>query len=268
LRFDSYTIGGITKTDWGPRLSARLLLGLGTWLSASGGRFSQTPSVGAQIPAGENFGLGLYGLQTSWQGSLGVGTECAPTLEVEVTGFAQRSVLTDLRNPGINQPDPLATDLLVRRDARAFGMEVMLRRPATQRLHGWISYTLSKSERAFGGGVIGPSDWDQRHVLSAVLGYRSGPYTFGARGHYNTGRPVLVNGDQVESFVRLPAFYQLDLRTERRILFNSFTLSVYLELVNATLTRSVYELQQLPTGEIAQHGFRVFLPSIGVRGEL
>jgi hypothetical protein len=267
LRLDSYTISGVTKADLGPRLSARLVLDEKTWVTGSSGRFSQAPSLTVQIPAAENFGLALYGLQTAWQGSLGFGTRRVPGVEVEVTGYIQRYVLTDLRDPALINPDPLASDFLVRRDARSYGMEILIRRPASERLHGWISYTLSQSQRAL-GGVIGPSDWDQRHILNAVLGYRLGRYELGARGHLNTGRPVLVNGGQAETFVRLPTFYQLDLRAERRILFDTFTLNAYVELVNATLSREVYELDQQPWGELSQRSLRVVLPAIGIRGEL
>ena len=267
LRLDSYTISGVTKSDLGPRLSARLVLDEKTWLTGSGGRFSQAPSLTVQIPAAENFGLALYGLQTSWQGALGVGTRHVPGVEVEVTGYVQRYVLTDLRDPALLNPDPLASDFLIRRDARSYGLEVMIRRPVSERLHGWISYTLSQSQRAL-GGVIGPSDWDQRHILNVVLGYRLGSYALGARGHLNTGRPVLVSGGQAETFVRLPTFYQLDLRAERRMLFDAFTLSVYFELVNATLSREVYQLDQQPTGELSERSLRIVLPSLGVRGEL
>ncbi len=77
-----------------------------------------------------------------------------------------------------------------------------------------------------------------------------------------------MNGDQSETFVRLPTFYQLDLRAERRILFDTFALSVYVELVNATLSREVYELDQQPSGELSQRSLRVVLPAIGIRGEL
>lgn len=267
LRLDSYTISGVTKMDLGPRLSARLRLGEKAWVTGSGGRFSQAPSLTVQIPAAENFGLALYGLQTAWQGSLGLGTRHVPGVEVEVTGYLQRYVLTDLRDPALTNPDPLASDFLVRRDARSYGLEVMIRRPASERVHGWISYTLSQSQRAL-GGVIGPSDWDQRHILNAVLGYRLGFYTLGARGHLNTGRPVLVSGSQADTFVRLPTFYQLDLRAERRVLFDAFTLNVYVELVNAMLSREVYQLDQQPTGELSERSLRIVLPSIGIRGEL
>lgn len=272
LRLDSYRIGGTSKVDLGPRLCVRFLLEPRTWLTASGGRFSQPPSLVLQIPGAENFGLGLYGLQTSWQGAFGIGTKRLAGFEVEVTGFVQRYVLADLRDPVLVMPDPLADNFLVRRDARSYGAEVMLRRPITERLHGWLAYTLSQSQRALEGGVIGPSDWDQRHVLNAVLGYRHGFTTLGARGHFNSGRPVLVNGEQAQEFVRLPAFYQLDLRVERRILFDRFTLDVFLEVANATATRQVLQLQRQaaigqPSGMVTGQSYRLVLPSLGVHGE-
>jgi len=268
FRWDSYSIHGTHAQHLGLRLSARLLIGEKTWLTGSGGTFSQAPSLGVQLPAAQNFGLSLYGLQTSWQAALGLGTKHVPGVEVELTGYLQRYTLTDLRDPGLIAPDPLAADFLVRREARSYGLEIMVRRPPTERLHGWVSYTLSQNERVLGAGVIGPSDWDQRHILNAVAGYRIGPYTLGARAHYNSGRPVLVYRAQAETFVRLPAFYQLDLRAERRFLFEAFTLTAYAEVVNATVTREVYQLTQDSNGDVTQQSLRVFLPSLGLRGEM
>jgi hypothetical protein len=269
LRWDSYTIGGTTKQDLGPRLSANLAVAENTWVVASGGRFSQAPSLAVQIPGAENFGLALYGLQSSWQGALGVRTRRWLGLEIEATGFLQRYVLTDIRDPTLTSRDPLIGSFLAPRDARAYGVELMLRRPEEERLHGWLSYTLSRSERALGGGVIGPSDWDQTHILNAVLGYRLGKNTLGTRLHVNTGRPVLVQGNSVERFQRLPTFYQLDLRVERRVVYDVFTFSFYVEMVNATMSRTVLELEQdWATKQITERSYRLLLPSIGVRGEL
>ena len=269
LRLDSYTISGTSKTDLGPRLSGRVLVGNKTWLVASGGRFSQAPSLALQVPGAENFGLARYGLQTSWQGALGVLAQPARTVQLEATGYVQRFVLTDLRDPTLTAHDPLAGDFLVRRDGRSYGLEVMLRRPETERLYGWVSYTLSKSERVVGRGVIGPSDWDQRHILNTVAGYRVGNYTLGVRVHVNTGRPILLQSSQSAAFVRLPTFYQLDLRAERKYLFDAFTLHLYAEIVNASMRRTVISLEQNPlTNEVSENSYRIVLPSIGIRGEL
>lgn len=256
-------MSGVEKADLGPRLSARLAVGDRSWLTAAGGRFTQTPSLPLQLPGAESFGLALYGLQSSWQGSLGVGTRRAHGLELSLTGYLQRYVLTDLRDPAITTKIDLADDLLVPRDALSYGLEIMIRRAQTERLYGWLSYTLSQNLRAFGGGVIGPSDWDQRHILNLVLGYRLGPYTIGGRAHFNTGRPVLVG----DNFVRLPPYYQVDLRADRRFVFKSYSLELYAELLNATLNTEVLSLTAASNGQISQNGYRIVLPSIGVHAE-
>jgi len=267
LRLDSYTIADTARSDLGPRLSARLALDDRTSIVAAGGRFTQTPSLALQVPGAESFGLALYGLQSSWQGSVGVETRGSFGLEVAATGFVQRYVLTDLRDPTLTHIDPLADDLLVRRDALSYGLELMIRRPQTERLSGWLAYTLSSNRRALGGGVIGPSDWDQRHILNLVLGYRIGAYTVGGRAHLNTGRPVLVKNESDYEFQRLPTFYQIDVRAERRFLFDRVTVNFYVELVNATLNREVVGISMDDEGR-QERSFRIVIPSIGVHGEL
>lgn len=267
LRLDTYAISGVTKADLGPRLTARFSVDDNTWLAAHGGRFTQTPSLPLQLPGVENFGLGLYGLQTAWQGALTVGSKRLTGLEIEVTGYVQSYVLTDLRDALVVNPNPMADDFLVRRDALSYGAEVMIRRPVNERLYGWLAYTLSNSLRAMGGGVVGPSDWDQRHILNLVLGYRWGLTTFGTRAHYNTGRPVLVQGSAAEEFKRLPGYYQIDWRIDRRILFDTFRLDVYAELVNSTLSRSIFTINQDSAGRVTEEAYRIVLPSVGVHGE-
>ena len=265
LRLDTYEVSGVEKGDLGPRLSARLAVSDRSWITAAGGRFTQTPSLPLQLPGAESFGLALYGLQSSWQGSLGVGTKRGHGFEMNVTGYVQRYVLTDLRDPAVTvNLDPLAEDFLVRRDALSYGLEVLVRRAQTERLYGWLSYTLSENLRAFGGGVIGPSDWDQRHILNLVVGYRIGPYTVGGRAHFNTGRPVLVDG----TFERLPAYYQIDLRGDRRFVFKTFALEVYVELLNATLNSEALGLSENMNGQLTVNSYRIVLPSIGLHGEL
>ena len=274
LRLDSYRIhsgdADTSKADLGPRLSARFALTPQTSLTATGGRFTQTPSLPVQLPGAESFGLALLGLQTAWQGSLGINTSGHLGLELGLTGYLQRYVLSDVRDSSVvTTADPLAPNYLVRRDARSYGVELIVRRPSTEKLYGWVAYTLSNSERALGGGSIAPSDWDQRHVVNVVAGYHLGRYTVGGRLHYNTGRPVLVSNAQGEEYVRLPAFYEIDVRCDRRFLFDKFTLDVYVELVNATWNRQVEGLQQdTLNGPLSQQGFTIVLPSIGVHGEL
>jgi hypothetical protein len=179
----------------------------------------------------------------------------------------QRYVLTDLRDPSPSDPDPLAEDFLVRRDALSYGVELLVRRPPRERLHGWLAYTLSNNLRSFGGGVIGPSTWDQRHIFNLVVGYRVERYTLGGRAHLNTGRPYVASGPTGDEIRRLPPFYQFDVRVERTVLFDKFRAQVYAELVNATLSRQVYSLTAVGPGQFTENSVRIVLPSIGVRGE-
>ena len=271
LRFDSYDVGGARAQDLAPRLAGRIALGDHSAIRVAGGRFTQLPSLPLQIPGADGFGLRLLGLQSAWQASIGVDTNRFAAIELAVTGYVQRYRLTDLRNPTPTDPDPLADDFLVKRDALSYGVELLARRPLGQRLHGWISYTLSNNVRSYGGGAVGPSDWDQRHVFNVVAGYRFGRTTLGGRAHFNTGRPyVRYEGpfvDAGEPFQRLPAFYQVDVRIDRRVVYDKFVLNLYAELVNATWSRQVYAVRPTATGEVEQQSFRIVLPSIGVRGE-
>ncbi|HXU04487.1 MAG TPA: TonB-dependent receptor [Polyangia bacterium] len=269
LRLDSYDVNGTYARDLAPRLTARLALRDDTALRFTGGRFTQLPSLPLQVPGVDAFGLRLLGLQSSWQASLALETNRFAAIELGVTTYVQRYVLTDLRDPRPSDPDPLADDFLIRRDALSYGVELLARRPPTQRLHGWLSYTLSNNLRAFGGGAIGPSDWDQRHIFNLVVGYRWNRTTLGGRAHYNTGRPYIVTDSTGEHFQRLPSFYQVDLRVDRRFIYDKFLLNFYVELVNATLSRQVYALTSSYTGsgQLEEKSFRLVLPSIGVRGE-
>jgi hypothetical protein len=263
LRLDVFSEGGARAVDLGPRLNLRVRAADALWLEISGARATQLPSLPLQLPGIEANALGRHGLQSAWQGSLGLEAALAG-VELEASSFVQRSLLTDMRDPAFG--DPLLDDFLIRRDALAYGLELMVRRPPGSPLHGWLAYTLSRSLRAFEGGVVGPSDWDQRHVLNLVLGYRWGPTTLGTRFHLHTGRLVPVRNVQPLEMARLPPFFQLDMRLDRRFVYDRWVLDAYLELVNATLSRQVVELQMTPQGR-RDEGFRIVLPSLGIRAE-
>jgi hypothetical protein len=267
VRLDTYAEDGTYAQDLAPRLTLGLAVTDQTSLRASGGRFTQLPSLPLQIPGVDSFGLKLLGLQSSWQGSLGVETRHFAAIQLTMTGFIQQYVLTDLRSPSASDIDPLADDLLARRDALAYGIELLARRPLTERLHGWLSYTLSNSLRSYGGGAIGPADWDQRHIVNLVVGYRMGHSTVGARFHFNTGRPYFLNDANGDSYQRLPNYYQLDLRFDRPFVYDKITVNFFAELVNATDNRQVYAIQQVYTGQLQDKSYRILLPSIGARAE-
>ena len=264
VRIDSYRESGAHAVDVQPRLHLRYRIGEQLWLKASGGRATQLPSIPLQIPGFEGFGLPRHGLQRSWQASVGAERPLPGGLELDATAYAQRMRLTDMRDPEFDDP---ALDFLVSRDAASYGLELLLRRPPRERLHGWLSYTLSKALRAFEGGVVSAADWDQRHVLNLVVGYRWRRYTLGGRFHVHTGRQVRIDRTSPVEYGRLPAFYQLDVRLDRRFLLDRATVDLYVELVNSTLTQQVVGLYRDGGGPIQEDGFSLVLPSLGVRVE-
>ena len=129
------------------------------------------PACPVAVPGFESFGLGTLGTQTSKQGSFGIEQGLADALSLDVTGFYQRLLLTDLLS--VFNYDPADPRLLELRDGESYGVEVMLRRSQSRSFFGWLAYTLSYSQR-----LVGPSrakawsDWDQRHVLNLVTGIR------------------------------------------------------------------------------------------------
>ena len=173
--------------------------------------------------------------------------------------------LTDMRDPDAGD-DP-ALDFLVSREALSYGLELLLRRPPRERLHGWLSYTLSKALRAFEGGVVSAADWDQRHVLNLVVGYRWRRYTLGGRFHLHTGRQVRIGGSSPVEYGRLPAFYQLDVRLDRRFLLDRRHRRPVRRAGEQHPDQQVVGLYRDGGGPIQEDGFRLVLPSLGVRVE-
>ena len=270
LRYDGYFEEGTQAGALSPRLSLRYRVASETWLKGHVGQFSQIPSLPVGVPGFDGFGLRSYGLQRSRQASLGVDTGVGgrdgADLSFETTVFYQRLHVTDVRNS--LSLDPQSHDFLEPREGESYGVEFMLRRPMRHRLYGWLSYTLSRSLRVV-DGVIAPSDWDQRHVLNLVTGYRlPRGYAASVRFHYNTGRPYPLF-DKASNWVdyqRLPAFLQLDLRADKRFIFDRYVMDIYLELVNSTMSREVFE-EKLQNGVVVQRAYSLVLPSAGVHIE-
>ena len=272
IRGDFFAEQGVRRSIAQPRLDVAFQATDRLTLRANGGRFAQMPSLPVSVAGFEAFGLADLGLQTSLAGSLGLEARLPRNLTATLTGYAAQLRLTDVRDIDLTSIDPGAPDFLVSRRGRAYGAELLVRRADVGRLYGWLAYTLSWSRRQDESGVFGPSDWDQRHILNLVAGYRlPRGYAVGARVHYNTGRraPIIGSGG---SYQNLPAFYTLDLRVERRIIFDRFVMSVYADFANVTLTREVvqvvrnYDASGQPYAE--ERSFRLILPTIGVRAEL
>jgi hypothetical protein len=135
----------------------------------------------------------------------------------------------------------------------AYGVELMVRRPVSNRVGGWLSYTLSRSIRDANfltpaGGedrVTVPSDGDRRHVLNAVLACELGRrWRVGGRVVFYTGAPYshlqgVVPVPPYNAY-RTPSFFRLDLRLEKRwSLARDASLALVVEGQNVTLSSEV-----------------------------
>jgi hypothetical protein len=273
LRTDRFAEQGTSVFFVEPRLDALFHVTDALALRADGGRYAQMPSLPVSVPGFEAFGLKDYGAQTSVGGALGAEMKLRANLTLGVTGFYQLLRLTDVRNIDLEQPQAMAPDFLVSRDGRAYGAEVLLRRADTGRLYGWVAYTLSWSQRYDDNGVLGRSDWDERHILNVVAGMRvRGGYSFGGRFHLNTGRWAPVVHSPGGDYQQLPTYYQIDLRAERRFIFDRFVMDVYADIANVTDNTEVLQLDYVyaaygAKSMVAQDVVKFTLPTIGLHAQ-
>jgi outer membrane receptor protein involved in Fe transport len=168
---------------------------------------------------------------------------------------------------------------------RSYGAELLLRHKLTKNFFGWVAYSLSRFERDGYNGV----QWtagalDQPHNLIVVASYKL-PFDFvvGGRFRFASGplvTPVVASLYDVDGnyyyplpgqpwSVRLPDFFQLDVRIDKRFVFDKWVLALYLDIQNVTNRQNpeglFYSFNY--TQKAYVYGIPI-LPSLGIRGEL
>jgi hypothetical protein len=144
---------------------------------------------------------------------------------------------------------------------RSRGFEALVKKQRTGRWTGWVSYGYSRSERRDPKSLTWrPFDYDKPHSLNVIGAYKitgqweasskwqyqSGSSTSrigGGRYNQNTGRYVPANVTADGTFKandeRLPATFQWDVRTDYDILYDTWKLRLYLEVLNVTNRQNV-----------------------------
>jgi hypothetical protein len=205
------------------------------------------------------------------------------TLSIEVTAFLTEGSELAVRNPA-EQP-ALAEALVATGEARARGVQLMVRLDPTHGVYGWLSYTLASAERRDAAWIEWrPSDYDQRHVLTALGGWTSpSGLDLGARLRVASGFPrTAVLGAYYDSrrdlyqpvfgehnAARLPVFVQADVRVAQRVELAGSELELSLEVQNATNRANVEEF--LYSADYSTQGAirgLPILPVVGVRWSL
>jgi len=270
-RVDLY--GELETVTFDPRLSAKLRVGSSTTLKAALGRFSQPPDYGESI---DGLGNPALGPEHALHASVGVEQQLGPRASVglELYGKSLSSVIT-AGDDGL---------LVNAGEGRIVGAEIAGRLQPGGPLSGFLSYSLSRSERREPGGDWRLFDFDQTHVLSASLAWKIGRgWSAGATGRLvsgNLGTPVTgsvydANRDRyipmygATNSMREPLFTQLDVRIEKAWRIGRGHIAAYLDLQNATNAKNeeatIYSYDYRTRGSV--YGLPI-LPAVGVRGEL
>lgn len=292
-----------TTSTWGvdPRLLVRERLNDRWTLKQAVGLYQQPPTFPIPVPGVESFGF-ERGLQRNTQGSFGYEFAAVrDRLQIEQEAYV--GYLSNLQDydleAGTEPDDPFNEfeDVISTLTGWSYGLETLIRLDPQLRVFGWAAYTLSRATRNYETGGRAPANWDQRHILNVVLGYRiSQKWNFGGRVHYHTGRPWTARDDgesQAEALrtrrnnARLPAYFQFDLRAERTWRWPQWQLSATLDVSNATYSREIFACVDDSQTEDAvalrsavlsaaanpargivqctEQGFRYIIPSLGVR---
>ncbi len=240
------------KDAWvDPRVAAFVELLPSTSLKAAAGLFHQPPDY-RQGYLSSKFGNPDLLPEAASHYSLGVEHHFTDAISADVqvyykSLFHQAQTTLATTDASVDNIDLHYTSTGV---GRSYGVELLLRHQLTQNFFGWIAYSFSRSERYYElEGKWGLHPLDQPHNLIAIASYKL-PYDFiaGARVRFTSGSlntPYVgaiydANGNYYWPIVgelfsrRLPPFFQLDVRIDKRFVFRDWTLSVYADVQNVT----------------------------------
>lgn len=290
LRLDAFSIAGDHLTpdsagtpaigfqhfDWAldPRLTVSWRAHRRVTLTAAVGLFHQAPDP---VDLSAVFGNPTLGLERALHVTAGVAVRLTGTLSAEAVGFYKQLDSLVTRSP-LASPE-LARALVQDGIGRSYGGQILLRQELWRGLFGWVSYSISKSERRDHPGLPWRLfDYDQTHVLAVIASYQYCNWTFGGRFRLSTGFPrTPVTGaiydardDRYQPIfgrqnsIRIPTFYQLDLRVDRRFVWTRLALDLYLDVQNVTYQRNPEEI--VYSEDFSQRGYITGLPTLAVLG--
>ena len=290
LREDVYYDGSVSRSGFDPRLTVRYKVGernlpgiapgsdnSAIWLKAAIGIYHQPPRFVLPLPGFDNLPL-KYGMQKSIQSSLGVEAPLQDHFSLGLEGYfaymdptlfdlsvnsqnlntTGNSSLLPLTVAGAESNAQQILDRLAQPNTgRAYGIEALIRRESRSGLFGWLSYSLSRSERRRDGGWI-PYDFDRTHLVNLVAGLRlPRNWDLGIRFQYQSGLPATTTAGY--NTARADGYYRVDLRIDKRAVWQKWILDFYIDLLNAAL---------LPEEVTPGTYIRYVLPTAGLRARL
>jgi hypothetical protein len=286
VRADVYYDKTTTKSGADPRLTmrykltARELAGVpadsddsAVWLKAAVGMYHQPPRFVLPLPGLDTMPL-KYGLQQSIQTSLGAEIPLSQHFSATVEGYfaymdptifdltvnsqdlntAGQTTLIGSGAPGQTTAQDVLNRLVEPHTGRAYGLETLIRRQAKSGLYGWLSYTLSRSER-YRNGAWAPYDFDRTHLVNLVGGLRlPRNWDVGVRLQYQSGKPATTTYGY--NTARTNGYDRVDIRVDKRAVYRGWLLDFYVDIMNAAL---------LPEEVTPGVNIRYVLPTLGLR---
>jgi outer membrane receptor protein involved in Fe transport len=267
LRFDLYDTGESVAFAPEPRLAARFDVTPELSLIHAVGVAHQPPSFAIPLPGLS--GASDDGLQRAVQTSAGVEAKLPARMTGSATVF--QNVIFDSTDifgtANLNGGGPDSSTFTDRTTNHSYGLELYLKRSLSEELGGFVSYTLSRSDRSV-ARLHGPSSFDRRHVINLALAYDLGRrWRLGGRVVTYSGIPAsTAYAAAAANPPRTPWFYRLDWRLEKRWLIGSSGAwwALVLEVLNTTLHEEVVNSSCYAYGCRNNEIGPVTIPSIGV----
>jgi hypothetical protein len=258
-----------------PRCSVRFHVSKRVTLLGAAGLYSQPP---APEDLSAVFGTPTLGIESAAHASVGQSAELSSTLSASTVAFYRALGDLTVRDPS---PTPkLANALLGDGTGRSYGVQILVRQRPWRGFSGWIAYTVSRSERRDApGAAYRLFDYDEPNVFTLVANKTVERWSFGARFRYASGAPrTPVTGtifdEKNASFqplfgahnaIRLPDFWQLDLRVDRGFPLGSESrLLLYLEALNVLNHANAEEY--VYSADYSKRGVVTGLPAVAVFG--
>jgi TonB family protein len=201
-----------------------------------------------------------------------------PTLSFEAVGFYK--YLSDMVSRSESISPPVGQALTQDGAGRVRGVQVLLRQQLFHGFFGWVTYTLMRSERRDHQDLTYRLfDQDQTHVLGLLASLDLGHgFEVGGRFRFATGMPrtPVVGAYFNESTgsyepifgahnsIRVPNFYQLDLRAEKSFTLQRYKASVFVDMQNITNRSNPEEI--VYSEDYRQRNYITGLPILAVGG--
>lgn len=268
LRFEMFTSRSSKIGAVDPRLSGVLHASKKTRLVFAHGLTHQPPAFPIPVPAVSIAGLPRGLLQGATQTSIGVETDLPKDFSFGATAWKASFRDTNDFFAAGGSVDLSDNNGEVRTAGYAIGLELQLKRRLTRAIGGMVSYTLSRNMRYIDDHLV-ESPFDRTNVLNVALSFDLGRnWRAGTRFLFYTGWPRSDERRKRDG-TRLPDFYRLDARVEKRWKFaHDRWLALVFEGLNVTLSKDVVDYKCGDRGCRPQTFGPVSIPSIGLEGGL